>query len=255
MTTMDQIQKSLVNGKFVRAVDLAVDQRKNVGGYKKLKGVSAADKQFKVEHEARKKVISEHLDNKPGEHGEIDPLYRARTGSHARGATFRVGSKKQGKSYMASVAMNQKDLASTMAHERAHGAPKRSEYRLHGQVLKDPEKLLREEARADMAPGAPGHYQKQRRAAKWTGKPLTVYASGKPNLIRRAYPNMSDAEAKRGTKAYQDVQNKIQRARGGPVPWSTKKKVLVTGGATTAVGAAGAGGYVANQKRQQKKVA
>lgn len=45
----------------------------------------------------------------------------------------------------------------TLKHEQAHLLPKRSGYRVHQQIAQHPEKLLREEARADMAGGV--YYQ------------------------------------------------------------------------------------------------
>src|SRR4051794_16471772 len=124
------ISKSLVNGVFKPASALSHAERGAVGGYKQAKGVSAAHQQYKLESAAR----HHHLGSKPAEtmtHGAL-----MAPGVRAKGVTYRLGSAKGGRSVVDVQGSSRKAMEQVMSHERQHAAPRRSEYRLHGQIIK-----------------------------------------------------------------------------------------------------------------------
>lgn len=263
------ISKSLVNGQWVKATKLSGKQRKNVGGYKKAQGMTRAHKEYKTQmNQARTQLKSAPSEKVHGK-GTIFGQRAPGTG----GATVQLGSAKGGRTHIevnAPKGTSKGKKKAIMAHERAHAAPKRSEYRVHGQIMKDPTKLMREEARADMARGAPGHYTKQAKNRKtFLGVPygtkkqkfVSGYAgsamSGNPNNIRRAYPHMSNKEATKNIKAYKDTQDKIARGQGSktykPPLTEAQQRKRIAIGAGAAAGTAGAGaGGVAIYNRKKK---
>ena len=241
------ISKSLVNGVFKPATALSRAERQAMGGYKKAKGMSEAHSAFKVESAERHKA----LEGMPAE--QVDHSYlHTPIGTKAVGATYKLGGKKNGRTVVGVVGTDRKAMSDVLSHERQHAAPKRSEYRLHGQIVKDPVKTMREEARAD-ATSDVGHYKKKRRAAM-TGKPVSVYQAsaitGKPSHLQRAYPHITNVEAKHGIKAYKETQNKIARSRGEMKPEMSRKKKAAIGGVTLA-GVTGSGA-LAHQVKQKK---
>lgn len=244
------ISKSLVNGVFKPVSQLSHAERAAVGGYKAAKGVSQPHQEFKAESALRHSTLKDM----PAESKEHSYLHTP-PGMKARGATYRLGSKKQGRSVVAVVGNDHKAMENVMSHERQHALPRRSEYRVHGQILKDPTKTMREEARADVL-SAGGHYKKQKKAAR-RGETVSVYGAGaitgKTKHIKAAYPHMSDAEAKQGIKAYRETQNKIARAKGmKEAPWSRKKKAAVIGGGGVTIGGMTAAGGLEHHVRTKK---
>jgi len=146
------ISKSFVNGKFVRAVDLSAKQARKVavgGQYKAARGVSEGDKRFLATTRMHREVVGTPRFPEGVRH---NPMMRGHQGS---GGTIRLGSAKQGRSYVSGQA-SKKSIPYVTAHEAQHANVKRSSYRLHAQIMRDPEKLMREEARADY--NSFGHY-------------------------------------------------------------------------------------------------
>jgi hypothetical protein len=96
-----------------------------------------------------------------------------------------------------------KQADSTFAHELAHAAPKRSSYRLHGQINASPKKSMREEARADMAGGT--YYR----------NPPSKDDSGYVAAARAKPGWKADVKAeavggsRKGMKQYRKIQDKI----------------------------------------------
>jgi hypothetical protein len=236
------ISKSLVGGVFKPAHALSTAERKAVGGYKKAKGVTSAHREFKAESAERHKVLADHPPIKNvGSH--TLPF-----GSEGQGATFRLGSKKGGRSVIRAAARNKSSYQQIVSHEQQHAKPRRSEYRLHGQILKDPEKLMREEARADLH----SHYGHYKDTWKKTmqGKPTTVYQqsaiTGDMSHVKQSYPHLTTTQARRGVKAYKQVQNKIEPRR-----MSTKTKVALGAGGTAGATVVGGAAYHELKKPQK----
>src|SRR5262245_901256 len=149
------ISKSFVNGKFVRAVDLSAKQARKVatgGQYKAARGVSEEHRRFLDVHQRNTKLTQNPVAWPTGI--RTNPGLKHHSGA---GGTIRVGSAKGGRSYVSGQA-SPKETPFITAHEAEHANVKRSSYRLHGQIMKDPKKLMREEARADYH--SYGHYSK-----------------------------------------------------------------------------------------------
>lgn len=145
------ISKSFVGGKFVRAVDLSAKQASKVktgGQWKKAKGTSLKDQQFRTMMTSPE--VKEFAQN-PGV--KVD---RALPKSYAAAGTIRFGSKSSGHGVVAGQSGSKKLADKISIHEAHHAGPKRSSYRLHSQIMNNPKKLFREEARADWH--AAGHY-------------------------------------------------------------------------------------------------
>jgi hypothetical protein len=164
-----------------------------------------------------------------------------------------LGSKKGGRSYALAVGHDKESVAGVMSHERLHAAPKRSEYRLHGQIIKDPVKTMREEARADVGSQA-GHYSHKAKEMRRGGQVSVYQASGitgNPKHLQSIYPHISAKEGKKGIKAYRETQNKILRAKGGKPKrvMSDKQK----GAAGLTIGLGGLTGAGALQHRAYKR--
>lgn len=246
------VSKSLVGGAFKPISQLSHAERAGVGGYKKARGVSEAHQEFKQGAKARRDLLK---DTAPGEHGEVSVLHTP-PGMKAVGATYRLGSKKGGRSYAMAVGHDKKSVEGVMSHERLHAAPKRSEYRLHGQIIKDPVKTMREEARADVGSKA-GHYTHRRKAAR-QGEGVSVYQasalSNSPKHLQRVYPHMSSAEGKQGIKAYKQTQDKILRAKGGKPKRGLSDKQIGVGGTVLGIGGiTGAGALEHHLTERDKK--
>lgn len=140
-----EISKSFVNGKWIKATELSAKQADKVrvgGQYKKVRGVSAKDTAYR------------EMINDPG----VKNWTRFATGvkrdkdlppGTGSGATVRLGSKSQGRSYVTGSGSTKKITRKIAAHENQHAKVKRSGYRLHSQIMGNPKKLMREEARAD----------------------------------------------------------------------------------------------------------
>jgi hypothetical protein len=109
--------------------------------------------------------------------------------------TIRTGSAKRGKSYIAGQAQP-RHFKQLVDHENEHAKIKRSSYRLHSQIMGNPQKLLREEARADFH--SKGHYSNNSnqsvyaQTARWREKALKhpnrpAKGSGPQQRIMREY--------------------------------------------------------------------
>lgn len=236
------ISKSLVGGVFKPASALSRSERKAVGGYKKLRGVSQEHAEYKAESATRHRMLG----GKPSEDVKFGAKH-APLGADAQGVTYRLGSAKQGRSVVSVRAKNKETGKMVLGHERLHAAPKRSEYRLHGQIIKDPVKTMREEARADVLSSG-GHYNKQAKQYR-RRKPVSVYAgsaiTGQPKHLQRAYPHISDKQAKEGIKAYRKTQDQIVRAKGIKTPKERKGFRAMPHDQQIAAGALGIGGITA----------
>lgn len=235
------ISKSYLNGQWVKPAELLVHQKETgkVGGhFARSKGVSAEDMRFKRQSLHRKKKVAmtggayrkENYSYGPfrSKEGFMDRL-RGMRGGH--GYTYRLGGKgKQGRSYMRGEGTSKEYMAPTRAHEHAHAMEGRTEYRLHHQIMGSPTKMMREEARADMAPGSAGHYgeqylktfgSKKHGIEPRHGPPGSygTYAAAAlyndPAKLRQTYPHLSHEGAQKGIDAYKSVQDKILNARGG----------------------------------------
>jgi len=167
----------------------------------------------------------------------------------AAGLTVRRGSAKGGASRIlldSTIADGSqgKDIKrGVLTHERAHAAPARSGWRLHGQINTNPRKLGAEEARADAAAGVD-----YRNRAKITNAGPRDFVSGYAAHAhvwanRRARPDewkklgrSVDAGALThldATRSYAATQNKIHAAKG--TSQSSRKTPFVAGPAGIAV--------------------
>lgn len=149
------VKKSFVNGKFVSAIELSAKEASKVrsgGQWKKARGVTEKDSAFRdlMTSPEVKQSLKDMNGVKRNKYLPKD------TGS---GGTIRAGSKSHGRSYVAGEAGSKKEVAQIAHHEAQHANPKRSSYRLHSQIMGDPKKLFREEARADWA--SAGHYNQR----------------------------------------------------------------------------------------------
>lgn len=279
--------KSLVNGSWKKASELSSKERKAVGGYRKLRGVTESDKTFRDVNAPATKEMHRQLDNSHkggvfapseikthhlksgktksygwGAYSLGNPL----SGTSMAGTTSRIGGKRGAAKVIYSntqSAGGSMHPESTLKHELAHAAPKRSSYRLH-QLHQDPKKLMREEARAD---AAIGHYATHPEVQ-------SAYASAARGVKRKEHRNHALAVLSRSKdgyrgvkpadlKEYTDVHDKIHGAHKVPgsapheiVGRKVKNAVVHTVvehpevAATTSAGAALT--IVANQKRQRK---
>lgn len=106
----------------------------------------------------------------------------------------------------------------TRRHETAHITPKRSGYRLH-QILKDPKKAMREEARADMASRHVGDYYKKK--GTFSRQSTSGYTSSARRNSSRLVIQSRVAGSGKGhlfekgpVSEYRKTQDKIAAARG-----------------------------------------
>ena len=217
------------------------------GAHKDAKGMTKEHREFK----AQQKGLRAKLEAVP------QGIQRGDLFSGAAGATVRVGGKSSGRSYVVGQAPTRKSRATIAAHEAQHAKVKRSSYRLHGQIMADPKKLMREEARADILstgkhftrrtnPATQTNYERianaQRRADKHpryrpndygisaamgVDKPATnaqIYQHAKKDFVRQQtalfgeHYGKGDVDA--NVRAYRSVQNKIRAAQArkqGPV--------------------------------------
>lgn len=139
------VSKSFVNGTWKSASDLTGLERLSVardGAYKKAKGVTKDDAKWLKRHMKGGKAMRQAA-KKSKNRVSVDPT------EPAAAATYRVGSAKGGKSYIVGSMPTKKLARAAQAHEMNHATPRRSAYRLHNQIALNPEKLMREEARAD----------------------------------------------------------------------------------------------------------
>jgi len=146
------VKKSMVEPGVFRAARAMTGFERNVvrtgGQYKAAHGVSEAGQRFKEVHEAAHKLAKTPMFSS----NRVQVTPGLGSGS---GGTVRLGSAKRGRSFVGGQA-SAEHAPMVQAHEEQHANVKRSSYRLHGQVMQDPEKLLREEGRADYH--SHGHY-------------------------------------------------------------------------------------------------
>ena len=238
------IEKSFVNGKFVRAVDLSAKKAAKVragGQWSKARGTTKKDTAFK---NLMTNEVKPQLAQMKGV--SVNSGLPKNIGA---GGTVRIGSKSQGRSYVAGEAGSKKAAQSIKLHEAQHANPNRSSYRLHSQIMGSPKKLFREEARADWA--SQGHYSNpegisayagaaraqtamkqgagkklfrlgkpDRKALKQAGIPLKQGPNNKQALhatlqaIDAQLPHYRLSEGKRGpkaVKAYRGLQDDLQQ--------------------------------------------
>lgn len=151
-------KKSYVPGQGYQSIaSMSSKQRsalKAAKGAGPKKGPTAEDKKFKSDHQS----LSHYL--KGSKPVTTTPLAPGKAGE-----TFRTGSAKDGKSYVRIQPGLTKEMKQAAhVHEGHHAGPKRSTYRLHRQIMEDPFKLAREEARADFH--GSGHYSKTPKAIR-----------------------------------------------------------------------------------------
>lgn len=154
------------------------------------RGVSASDKQFVEGQKSLHNVIG-------GSHKQVQ-VGRAGALDTSAAVTIRVGGKKTGKSFVFGQTAPQ-HRKKILTHEAQHAKVKRSSYRLHGQIGRDPQKLLREEARADIQSGK--HYSRvpqSRRSAYEEIASLQRRAVKAPNGV---HPLLREQARAAGVKA------------------------------------------------------
>ncbi len=146
------INKSFVPGKgWIAATKLTAREASKVpGAHSAAKGVSKPDLKFKTRREG--------LEVKLHEHGGGFVQNKEHAGA---ASTIRYGGKKTGFSFIQGHAPDARSRDRLMAHEGQHAAVNRTSYRLHGQIMSDPKKMFREEARADIQ-GSGRHYTEHR---------------------------------------------------------------------------------------------
>jgi hypothetical protein len=169
---IEHISKSYVNGKWVKAAELTGKQAKKIavgGQYKKAKGTTKFDRQFKAE---QTQTLQGARKMKPGEkqrslftrveHKGFDRRGNAKidiqnskptlalpndSGNALLASAQKIGHKRGGVHLLTTHGSGAAS-AQTIAHEKAHLSPSRGGYRL-AQIVRSPKKLMREEARAD----------------------------------------------------------------------------------------------------------
>lgn len=143
------VKKSFSGGVFKPISEMSNMERLGIGGsYRRAKGVNPGDAKWLSD---RKNIQLPALHAHIAEHGagiKKNPLGGA-------AGTYRIGGKSSGHSIVAGEGPK-KQLPYLRAHEGAHADVKRSSYRLHRQIMSNPKKLMREEARADYVAG--GHF-------------------------------------------------------------------------------------------------
>lgn len=142
--------------------------------------------------------------------------------SGTKGFMVRTGSAKGGTSH---VILPKDAPQHIVNHEMTHAAPKRSSYRMH-QIVTDPKKLMREEARAEMGSNRRAGYY---RTYDKTNIAYTQAAQSEPyrQMAHETYASQPGAKGKifekENVQAFKDVQDKIGSAR--EKQGSTFKKV------------------------------
>lgn len=286
------ISKSLVDGVFKPASKLTGAERRAVGGYKKLRGVTSADN----EHRAGEKHIKDYHSDRnirigvktgkvtQGKQGTVrrykHSLISSQVPVGAGGFHIRTGSAKEGTSY---VHLREGADKSTKAHELAHARPARSGYRM-AQIVKDPKKLMREEARADFE--SRGHFagkktdsgyaQAAKERSRQTagkaheeklrkvpgGRTLARIANGPTATKSESYSNhvaeaLNKPEMGHGpVDQYVKVQNQMHQAKHGTAPPKvTPRSVHAAYGVAGASAASAAGGgYALHDHRKKLKL-
>lgn len=200
------VSKSLSGKTFKPITQMTGKQRgKILGSYKKLKGVSRSDKQWKKQHDEGKKII--------GAHAEVAGSgIKHEPGAYPSALTFRTGGKKTGKSTVIGNAPTGSMKNYLQTHESAHADVKRSAYRLHGQILKNPEKTMREEARADYASG--GHYTRHTAQGSTYARAARaqVKAEKQPNRPAKGSKNWFSGPRITNKEAYEGEKTHITAA-------------------------------------------
>jgi hypothetical protein len=282
-TVTTPVSKSLSGGVFKPASKLSQAERKAVGGYRKAKGVTAADrvwaqnqKNIKTLH-GQKHPGMKHTKTVQGRQGTTEHYKHSKRSTvvppGADGFHVRTGGKK-GTSYIHMKSNARKDVT---AHEVAHASPKRTAYRMN-QVATNPKKTMAEEGRADYV--ATGHYLKTKpqsgyaqaarmrnaevrgekqakKAQKYGGKPARslVRARHAPSRfnVKAASGSMSRTMNKPVGRKEIDEYRKVQDRMHGGAPktpgMSTRKKVAIGAGTT---GVAGGGTYAVRRNRKKK---
>lgn len=191
------VSKSLVNGSWKAAKDLTKAERAAMGGYKKLRGVSP-------KHEKDREMLAatrEAADNP--QNAKLKDVYVHPFNQENRAVTMKFGGKSSREYKIVGTANNAKAREDLMSHELQHAKPKRSAYRFV-QLHEDPNKLIREEARADYF-SRYGSYKNPNNNSVYAHG-----ARGNTEAIRIAYPKMTSAEAKRAGKEYKALQNQME---------------------------------------------
>lgn len=152
----------------------------------------------------------------------------------------------------------------TVRHEIAHLTPKRSSYRLH-QIIKNPERAMREEARADMLGSKKGYYKTNRgdepsgyseaANSSYAATMQRMMAGGQGDGVRMA---MFDDK---GLNAYRGTQDKMVAAgykfRGNQYVDEKKMRRMNRGEKFKQYGSMGAiasgGGYTAYRLNRKPK--
>lgn len=213
------IGKSYVPGKgFVSATapgSKAMLRGIKPGRYKDQRGVSEEDFQYRIGRARRKVLVGEATKKTKTMRTDAPTRTRwgfGRTGRDVAGFTVRSGSKSQGRNTVVlSHKLKRAEVDSTYNHELAHAAPKRSEYRVHHQIASDPQKMIREEARADMAGGNYWRNPESRTDSGYTQIARIHDPSDTPPMAAMK-ERMYGFSAKQAG-AYRGVQDKIAGAR------------------------------------------
>lgn len=149
-----ELNKSLVNGEFKAASALTRGERSMMGGYKQARGVTPEHQAFKQKYKTD--VLGAVKANQEAGNGLKNGKLRINPFAQAAG-TIRTGSKSSGQGHIFGAAPNEHAGKYLLSHEAQHADVKRSAYRLHHQIQGSPEKMFREEGRADYRAG--GHYK------------------------------------------------------------------------------------------------
>lgn len=172
------VRKSYVSGKWVKATELTAEQMKKIKGpthtirsmpeyqYEGGKLVRGMSKPRQVRlpkiygSEMNQAKLLEQKRNGPARARVESNIATARDIKNQpleegmNGFTVRIGGKSSGTSH---AFVRPGAPESTHVHEGAHASPRRSSWRLHGQISGNPTKAMREESRADYI--ASGHYE------------------------------------------------------------------------------------------------
>lgn len=235
-------------GTWMRATQLGPKKLRRVvdGQQYKSRGLSDSDKEFKSMSKDRRDLF-----NQAGQKGakrtingrSIRTVDEPDLPGNMHGAFIPYGGKRTGGTIMMNPHTSSASRVSTATHEMAHAAPRRSSYRMH-QIVNNPQKIGREEGRADLASGA-----------RWTRPQPPGAESGYHQASRSRYATWMQQAATGGRvnpsmiRGYRDTQN-----RAGNIP----RRERITGNPQittdlyTAGAVGGAAGGYAYSKHKEK---
>ena len=216
-----EVKKSyLGGGRWASATQAGAKRLKNAkGAHKQAKGLSLDARAAKMRLVANKEISDINNLVTPGKtkYTVTDQLPPGKEGL----TVLHGGRRSKTRSVLINSGNNPAERARIKTHETAHAAPKRSSYRLD-QIMQNPSKLGREEARADMAQGS--YYnrsidqianQMKREGGSGSGYMVSAFnvSSRNPNNKPRGIMRKRPFSPNEVDRAYMDTQDKIARAR------------------------------------------